>query len=146
MVNLLFWLIVGVQCRQFQVYPVHAASSTVGGCNTFNSIDCFQNARCFYRQQNGCPGTCTEAQEGLSHFPQKTAFWANESVVWRFEVPGRIVTKSTTQGWPEMVNLLFWIKLRVESNQLNHRETTRVPPFLFKQPLLPWEAVIHSTP
>jgi hypothetical protein len=70
--------------------------------------------------------------------------WGMPRYVYRGS--GRIVTKSTTQGWPEMVNLLFWIKLRVESNQLNHRETTRVPPFLFKQPLLPWEAVIHSTP
>jgi hypothetical protein len=44
---------------------------------------------------------------------------------------GRIVTKSTTQGWPEMVNLLFGIKLRVESN---YRKISRVVLFPFKKP------------
>ena len=34
-------------------------------------------------------------QEELSHFPQKSAFYAPGSVIWRFEVPGRTVTFST---------------------------------------------------
>jgi hypothetical protein len=37
-------------------------------------------------------------QEELSHFPQKAAFYASECVNWRFRVPGKIVTESTTAG------------------------------------------------
>ena len=35
-------------------------------------------------------------QEELSHFPQKPAFYASENANWRFQVPGRTVTKSTS--------------------------------------------------
>ena len=42
------------------------------------------------------------AQVQLPHYPQKVLNWGTERMIWGFEVPGRISTKSTTQGWPEM--------------------------------------------
>jgi hypothetical protein len=74
MVNLLFLLIVGVQCRQFQVYPVHAAKGAKpswclhfpqeGSLERLLEVDFRMRLHKQHLQVfEGCPGTCTEAQE-----------------------------------------------------------------------------------